>query len=448
MELKKNKIFSILLSVVIALGLWAYVVSTVATEDTRWINNIPVTFANEDGLFADRHLTLTEGRNATVNLKFRGNRQELMKLSNSNVAVIADLSEVTDLGTWRLGYDVELPDNVKASAISVDSRSVYQVEILVDKLSTKEVPVRATFQGDVESGYVAEAIELENDTIDISGPQELVSSVSYAQVTLERTNLSKTVSDSLSYTLMDEDNNPVVSDEIRCEVDKIGVLMQVNMVKEIPLVVAYSEGGGATLDHTIETIEPSTITVKGPAEELETLNSLTLGTIDLASVHTVYTQDFNIVVPNGMVNLTEDVATVTVELVNLKEKTFRVTNLELASTPDPEQLRATLGTLSIQVKLRGDAEVIDSISASDIRAVADLSSLGSTTGQFSVPVEIYVDGFSGVGAMGTYSVLVSISEPADAETMVEVSIAPDGIETGESQIAGTEDAYREEEKQE
>lgn len=435
MELKKNKIFSILFSAVIAMGLWVYVVSTVATEDTRWINNIPVTFSNEDGLFADRHLTLTEGRNTTVNLKFRGNRQELMKLSNANVSVVADLSEVTDLGTWRLGYTVELPDNVKASAISVDARSVYQVEILVDKLSTREVEVRATFKGDIVSGYVAEAIELDNDSIEISGPQEIVSQVAYAEVVLERTNLSKTVSDNLSYTLMDEDGNPVVSDEIRCEVDKIGVLMQVNMVKEVPLVVDYSEGGGVTLDHKIETIEPATVTIKGPADQLETLNSITLGTIDLASVNTVYTQTFNIVVPNGMVNLTEDVANVTVELVNLKEKTFRVTNLELANTPDSEQLRATLGTLSLQVKLRGDATVMDSIVASNIRAVADLSGLGNTTGQFSVPVDIYVDGFSDVGAVGTYSVLVTLTEPVDSDTTIEVSISPEDEEVteGESQ---------------
>ena len=64
--MKRNKIISLLLSAVIALSLWVYVVTTVTPEDSQWIRNIPVTFANEDGLFSDRNLTLTQGRNATA----------------------------------------------------------------------------------------------------------------------------------------------------------------------------------------------------------------------------------------------------------------------------------------------------------------------------------------------------------------------------------------------
>jgi hypothetical protein len=129
------------------------------------------------------------------------------------------------------------------------------------------------------------------------------------------------------------------------------------------------------------------------------------------------------VIDDGLTNQTSSEATVTVELKNLKESTFRVTNLELANKPD--NLKATLGTLSLQVTLRGPSDVMGSITASNIRAVADLSSLGTSTGQFSVPVDIYVDGFSNVGAIGSYSVLVSISEPVEStDTAVEVSVDP------------------------
>jgi YbbR domain-containing protein len=421
--MKKNKILSLLLALLIAIGLWIYVVTTITPEDSQWIYNIPVTFTNEDGLFSDRNLTLTEGRNTTINLKLGGNRQDLLKLNNSNITVTADLSSVPSAGTWRLKYEVEYPETVNSNSISIDARSAYEVEILVDELAEKEIKVRATFQGDVAENYISEPIELEYDTLDISGPQELVDSIEYAQVVLERTNVTKTVSDSLSYTLMDADGNPVESDEIRCNVDKIGVLMQVNMVKEVPLTVQFIEGGGATEDNVVSHIEPATVTIKGPAETLEGLNSISVGRIDLSTIQSTYTETFNIVIDDGLTNQTQSEATVTLELKNLKESTFRVTNLELANKPD--NLKATLGTISLQVTLRGSTDVMDSISASNIRAVADLSALGSSTGQFSVPVDIYVDGFSNVGAMGSYSVLVSISEPVEStDTAVEVSVDP------------------------
>ena len=104
--MKRNKIISLLLSAVIAISLWVYVVTTVTPEDSQWIRNIPVTFTNEDGLFSDRNLTLTKGRNATVDLKVYGKRQDLLKLNNSNITITVDLSDVLGPGSWPLRYKV------------------------------------------------------------------------------------------------------------------------------------------------------------------------------------------------------------------------------------------------------------------------------------------------------------------------------------------------------
>lgn len=441
--MKKNKLVSILIAVAISVCLWGYVVTTVTPEDSQWIRNIPVTFTNEDGLFSDRNLTLTRGRDATVDLKLYGTRQNLLKLSNSNISILVDLSNVLEPGEWALKYTVEMPETVNDDDISIEARSTYEINVKVDLLSVKEVAVQAVFQGSVADGYVQDPIELEYDTLEISGPQDQVEQVDHAEVVLQRDNLSKTVSDSLSYTLVNADGETVSADEIHCSVDKIGVMMTVSMVKELPLTVQFIDGGGATEEHTVSSIEPSIITVKGAAEELEGLNSLNIGNIDLSVVptSTTYTKDFNIVLPDNITNMTgEETATVTVDLKNLKEKTFRVTNLEVANTPS--DLKATLGTVSLQIKIRGPSDLMDAVTTSNIRAVADLSSIGTSTGQFSVPVDVYVDGFSGVGAMGSYSVLVSVSEPTEADdtaVAVDVSPTPSADATSVSPDVETED---------
>lgn len=425
--MKKNKILSILLSLLIAMCLWVYVVSTVNPDDSQWIYNIPVTFINEEGLFSDRNLTLTEGRDATVNLRIYGRRQDLVKLNNTNMTVIADLSQVTSPGSWQLTYDVEYPETVNSSEFSIQSRSSSTVGIVVDKLSVKTIEVRATFNGDVAENYVPEPIKLEYDTIEISGPKDLVDKVHHAQITLERTNLSKSVSDVLEFVLIDNEDNPIESDEIKCSVDKIGVEMPVYMVKDVPLKVDLIDGGGASKDHAVVTCDPSTISIKGDPAALEGLNSITLGSIALSDVQTAVTKEFNIVIPDGMTNLTGDTASVTVELKNLKTKTFQVTNIELANRPTDYSV--TIGTKSLQVQIRGVESEINELVAGSIRAVADLSVVGTSTGQYLVPVEIYVDGFSNVGAMGSYSVLVTISEAVvTSAEPVEISEEPAAAE--------------------
>lgn len=422
--MKKNKILSVLLAFVIAACLWVYVVSTIDTDDSQWIYNIPVTFINEDGLFSDRNLTLTEGRDATVNLKIYGRRQELAKLNNTNMTVSVDLSQVTAPGEWQLTYEIEYPETVNGSEFSIQNRSSATIGILVDKLSTKTVEVQATFNGSVAEGYVPEPIKLEYETVEISGPKDLVDRVDHAQVTLERTNLSKSVSDVLEFVLVDSEDNLVESDEINCSVDKIGVEMPVYMVKSVPLKVDLIDGGGATQDHAVVTCDPDTISIKGDPEALEGLNSITLGSIALADIQTAVTKEFNIVIPDGMTNLTGDTATVTVELKNLKTKTFQVTNIEL--TNRPTDYSVTIGTKSLQVQIRGVESEINELAASNIRAVADLSIVGTSTGQYLVPVEIYVDGYSGVGAMGNYSVLVTISE-AVSNTAEPVEVSEEAV---------------------
>ena len=415
-----NKLFLILLSFVIAVGLWLYVVSTVTPEGDQWIYRIPVEFVNEDGLFSDRNLVLASGRGTTVDLRLRGKRQDLLKLSSSNITITADLSQVTGEGEWRLPYEVEFPDSVSASSISIDRRSVYSINVVVDRLATKDgVEIRAVFQGDVAEGYTPDAIELEFDSLTVSGPRDQVDLVSYAQVILERTNVSKSVSDTLSFTLMDQDGNPVESDDLRCTVggvtvDKVGVLMQVNMLKEVPLRVELIEGGGATESHAVVDIQPAGITLKGDPEILAGLNSVYLGTVDLAQIQTSVTEEFTIVIPDGLINMTGTTASVTVELRNLKTRTFRVTNIEYTNAP--EGLQAKLGTISLSVQVRGPEETVNSLASGSIRAVADLSGINAI-GQFSVPATIYVDGVSDVGAMGSYSVLVTISEPTEEATV-------------------------------
>ncbi len=420
--MQRNKVLTILLSLIIAIGLWVYVVSTITPDDSLWVYRIPVTFANEDGLFSDRNLVLASGRDSTVNLRFNGKRRDLQKLNNTNVTVTVDLSQITAAGDWRLPYTVELPDNVTSSGIEVEERSSSYISIAVDKLLTRTVEIRAVFQGDVAEGYTPEAIELEYDSMEISGPRDLVDRVAYAQVVLERTNVSRTISENLSFALMDEDGVQIESDDLRCTVngtavDKIGVLMPVNMIKEVPLRVELIEGGGATADHATVSYDPAQITIKGDPDVLAGLNSIYLGTVDLSSIQNSVTEEFNIVIADGLTNMTGTQAKVTVELRNLKTKTFQVSNIELANAP--ENLQARLGTLSLEVQLRGTAEAIDALAASGIRAVADLSGI-LATGTFSVPVDIYVDASSEVGAMGSYSVLVTIAEPT-TETAVEVT---------------------------
>ena len=103
-----NKGLRFLLSLVIALGIWLFVVSVVSPESEVEIRDIPVILDGE-GALADRNLIVVSDKNFTVDLKLFGSRVDLNKLSASNITIVADLSQITEPGEHNVRYDILYP---------------------------------------------------------------------------------------------------------------------------------------------------------------------------------------------------------------------------------------------------------------------------------------------------------------------------------------------------
>ena len=78
----KNKLYSIILSVVVAFALWLYVINNVSEKADWHFYNIPVVRAGESVL-SERNLMITDGMDATVDLDVSGNRSDISKLNRS-----------------------------------------------------------------------------------------------------------------------------------------------------------------------------------------------------------------------------------------------------------------------------------------------------------------------------------------------------------------------------
>lgn len=405
----KSKAFYIVFSVLASIALWMYVSYIDNPDVTIPVSGIRVEFLGEDTL-TDNNLIITGVDENAITLRFTGKRNDLSTLSNSNVTVSVDLSGTAVAGVagvHQLSYTVNYPDNISASDAVVTGASVDYITVTVEKLLEKTVPVKGSYEGEIVDGYQAEPLEFAPKTITVSGPETVISRVSYVWVSLERDNLSETVTEEVPVVLMDSDGNEISSDYLILSQDTIVVTLNIVMIKEIPLTVNLIEGAGATSENTIITISPASITVSGDPEALGELNHIVLGTIDLSN--TTNAETFSIVIPNEMTNLsgvTE--ATVTIEIKGLETKDFTSTNIQTANVPDGYS--AEIITKSLKITVRGEALLLDTVSLSNIRIVADLSEIGDATGVFAVTAKIYIDGFTDLGAVGEYTVTVSVTK--------------------------------------
>lgn len=411
-KLKESKSFYIILSLLLAVLLWAYVVSEANPSKEQALADLPVNFQGTDVL-ETRNLIITSGANQTVDLTLHADWNTAGKLNRNNVSLSVSVSGITEPGDYRLRADVVYPGNVSRSNIAIQNDEILYIEFTVAKLITKEIPVQPKFVGSVADGYQAGEFTVASDVVEIRGQEEYINQVASAEVILGQENMDRTYQGDLPLTFKDALGNELDRKNIQCDVNTIYVIYPIVMVKDLPLTVSFLAGGGATEDNVDPdsfSIEPSTISLSGPESVLAGLEEWPLGEIDLSLISSAPNTKLKLPVrvSEQLVNesgITE--ATVTITLKGLATKEFEVDNIKLTNVPEGYQ--AELVTLSRIVLLRGTQEELDRVFQAQIRIEADWSQLPSDgVGRQTVPAKVYVDG-SSVGAVGSYSIVVNIS---------------------------------------
>ena len=404
----KSKILTILMSAAIALGLWLYVITVEQPESEMTYYNIPVVLQNED-ILAERGLMIVSER-PTVTLHLSSTRTNLNQLNESNINVIANVNSIVTAGTHELTYNVAYPGNVPSGAVSRQSSRPNMITLKVENRITRQIPVVPVYSGSVAEGLLAdrENLVLDNAFIEVSGPESVVEKIAQAAIFVNLEGQTQTIVQECTYTLCDESGEPVDSQWVTTNVEVVNLTLTVRQVKEVRLSVKIVDGGGATALTSSVNVEPKTIRVSGSEALLNGLDVLELGTINLGEIAEDETLTMPITLPEGITNetgITE--ATVTVHFPNLTTKTMSVDNIELINIP--EGLEAELVTKIMEINLRGPKGLIEDITEEQITVKVDLSEAQTGTDKYAVTIE-FGSGFAGVGALNSYTVMVTLTE--------------------------------------
>ena len=414
-----SKAFNIFFAILVSLALWLYIAYAENSDVTQPYNNIEINFTGGDEV-SERNLSVTNIDTNTLSLKIRGKRNVISKLSKNAILVTADMSVISNSGVFQVPYTVEYEGlSYNSNNLYIEEASVDYITVTVSKMMDVVLPVTGQYKGSVVDGYRAEPMEFSPQSVTVSGPEEIVSTLHHALVLLQRDTVSKTVTDTLAYKLIDVDGQEVPTDNIKLATEKIKVTLPIVMVKDVSLSVKLVPGAGASEENTKVTIRPSQITLSGDAETLENMNTITLDTIDLTDFASTFTETYSIAIPNGVTNLTgTSEATVTVQVLGMSTTRLSVTNIRTQNVTDGYV--ASIVTQSLDVTVRGTSSDISQLKADNIWIVADLSDLGNAAGTFSVDAKVHIDGFPDMGAVGDYKITVSLAEaPPQNETQAQ-----------------------------
>ena len=406
-KIYNSKAFWMIVSLLASLAIWVYVTSVETDESKTTFRGVKVELVGEDILRDSKNLVVTDMDTSTVTVEVVGPRRIIGSLSSDQLVAQVDVSKLSRAAYTSQQYTIVYPDGTDTSKLSENRRTPETINFMVSAQTSKSIQVRGSFDGSLAEGYTAEMPVFEPSTITITGSEAYLKDVEYAWVTFSKENVDSTYSVETGFTLMDANNEPCSTTGISFSTDVVTATLPLLTLKEVNLDVNIIEGAGATKANTKITIDPVSVTLAGDSSLRAGMNKIILATIDLTDFSSTFTETYTIPIDNELKNTTGVTkATVTVEIVGLETKTFRVTNFSCINAT--EGYEADIITESKEITLRGTPEALAQIKDENIRAVADLTDYKESTGTYMPQVRVYVDGFTDVGAIGENTISIEI----------------------------------------
>lgn len=412
-----SKILYVFLSIVLSISLWFYVTSMDGNEGEKTITNIPITFTGED-ILEERNLMITSSvPTATVVVKAKPT--VLWKLEEDTIRLTVNVSQITEASEYTLSYTASLPSGVSQSDVTFVSGQSGNVSFTVSRFVSREVEIRGEFVGTVAENYLPGD---ENEfifapkTITVSGQANLVNQVDHILVSVGGEKHSEDISGNYPYQLIGV-NGTVLSDlDVNCSEESIFVTYPIYATTVIDLDVKFVTGGGISEKDITYTMSTEHITVSGTEEDIASIKgkTITLATINLAAVEEDGEFVYTIPLADELTNLsgvTEVVVTIDLPS-NLVTQTVSVNEFSFINVPEGWTADAITQILAIEI--RGHEDLMQALSAENIRVVVDLKDMNPVAGQYTAPVKIYLDSVGSaddIGVMGTdYKIAFTLIE--------------------------------------
>ena len=417
------RVFSLLFAVI----LWAYVMSSRNTDKSVDYRNIPVQL---DGLaqLSQNNLVVLSGSNNLVTVRVTGSFSNILDMSAEYITATASVASITEPGSYNLNYRVV----VDASGVTMSSKNPSQINVVVDRMTTVSVPVEIELTGQLADGYTMAGCSASPDAISVQGPESIIRQIKKARVVYDVSSLSNTVQTRVSYLLLDAKGNEVADSHISADTPSTTLSVHVRQNNSVPFTVNFINHEYLTENIVQYGIEPESAVLTGSPSVIREYNQIPLGTIDLADVllNDRHEFTFPIRLDNGVSAVGElpATATVTVAVDGYERR-------ELALTPAilPEDDLLTYPPQEIAVTVFGPADIVEALRPSDFTVTPVYRLEELTAGENILPCQVTVSNRS-IYVFDTTQVIAGVTEEALENALHPVVAEQGGPDTGQPPV--------------
>ena len=310
----KVRVMNIVLAIILAVILWAYVIGEVNPETETTVSGVPLRIVGENVL-ESKGLTLLTEFDETVTVVVSGRRSDVYNVNASKLSAKIDVSGCVE-GENQVTVQVSAPDKVsKAEARDGDFL------VLVDKVVTEDKPVDIQVSGNLSNDTSVEIVGVSEDKISVTGPSTYVEQVSSLTGVLNVKDSVNEYNRNVEIVPTDKDGNLVEGVEL--SQTTVGVEAEKMMTKTVNVEVVIS--GNSPEGMIVSPASGLKLKIRGKYDEMKNITSLKTSPVDISRITENASVDVTIQLPLGITaldnggdpirNQTDDSVTIKVDFI-------------------------------------------------------------------------------------------------------------------------------------
>ena len=401
------------LSVLGAIVAWMVVTIIVQPGTTNTIYNVPVDYTYDSAAYTSRGLSIVSAQDKTVNLKISGDGYTIGGLTASDFVVYPDFSSVRDSGEKTLRLLVRGANGLLNGVTVTMEGNDNTVDVVFDVVEEKTLPVTVTTNYlTIADGYILYSTDVSKENITLSGPSsELDKAVTCTAEVTYSGELTESVTLSTPLRFYTSGGREVKFEYTELEENSVDVTLQVYKMATLPVNVNFINAPRDFDDSVlVYALSRKQLKVAGPAEKIDALSTLSIGTIDLSTFALDKVYEMPIELPTG-IHLLDNLSSITVSFDSskLETKTLNLPSscVQVVNLSSSYQLTVETERL-MNVTLCGPAGSLETLTPEQVVIEIDAEDFAVATGQQNIACRLYVPSNGKIFALGSYMVQCKI----------------------------------------
>lgn len=285
---KKLKILSVLL----AIFMWTFVTNSTNPIVSKVYRGVPVVIKNQDDLEKNGYTIIGNNNNFTTTIKLKGSREKLVGLRPENIYASVDISDLKE-GVQSLNIKVDTP-----SGISVEDSDPSQINLNIQRVLEKKLPVNHVISDQVKDGKIVELNEVNPKEITVKGPASEINKVDRAEVQIDDANLIDGQVHNVNINILDRSGKKIsnlnVSDE------DANISFRVFETKRVPVNVETIGSINSAYELTESYSAPDSIVIKGPESIIKEIDEINTEPINLNNLRASKSGEVRLKLPDSI----------------------------------------------------------------------------------------------------------------------------------------------------